>query len=295
LGWVTLKVDEEKYRLQQAYMQSLREMKVRELRGLHKRTFEALPAQFSHAIPYWCNRLVFERRLFLVFAAKNYHLPRGTRHRAEFLKQVRKVLLNNFDEFTEQIDKQLAKEIKKNRNFSKERVKSLDIKTVDKYLAQLGIELKGEVQTAMRRRVLWEYFNLPAKRMRIRKDEKFMVRRLHKKDSLRLEQIVLKYPSIDWPTFVHHFADELPMVDNAQFREKKAYLRKKGYEIPKLDHNGRTPEQRKKHLAKLRRKRYEQRKKAKKLNRNRGFKGEVTIRLSAIFPTGEAANARDES
>lgn len=281
-----MQIDENKYRLQQAYVNSLREMKIKELKGLHARTFEALPVQFSMKIPYWANRKLYERRLFLVFAAKNYHFPRGSKERAAFFQQVRSVLLSKFDTALTQDDKDVRKEIQKHTQFSRAKVKSMDIRTVNKYLAELGYVFTTDIPAADRRRVLWEYFNLPGYKLRVREVTQ-RIRRLNPQDSRRLKAIIKKYSTIDWHTFVEHFADELPLVDNSQFRAAKTALRRAGYKIPKLDGNGRTAAERRRYLDKLRHQK-NAKKKAQRSKRANRFKGEVTIQLSAIFQTNKS-------
>lgn len=281
----------DKFQLQQAFLTNLRQMKVNELKALHRETFNKLPAQFSAKIPYWCNRLVYERRLFLAFAAKNYHLPRGSEARAKFLSQVYRVLQGNFNDAVEDADVALKKELYKHNVFDRNKIDAMDVKQINRFLSKLGYVFTGEVSTDDKRQMLWEYFNLPSYLL-VKKGEAQTLRRLDKEDSKRLEEIILENPRITWKQFYTKYHKELPLIDNSQFKNKKTLLRKKGYDIPRLDAGGRTAEERRKYNARIRAAKSYRKRRAKHLNYHKGYEGKVTIRLSAIISRTEGEDSR---
>ncbi len=232
-----LEWDEEKFQEQQAWLAHMKKMSVKDLKILHKDTFAKLQASFNPRIPPWMPRVVWERRLFLIYAARHYHYPKSHPETKRFLKHVKNVLTHKFYGDLDSIDKQVKRALNKHSNFTRERIEALGADTVDRYLMKLGYEWKPRsLSLKVRQRLLWEYFNLPASdtwRMRVNRDGK--LRRLQKPrdyGSGKLRDAIIENPDMRWDDFVEKYGDTMPSVTHGSFRTTRYTLKKQGFKLP---------------------------------------------------------------
>jgi len=231
--------DEESFALQQAYMNMLRKLKVKDLKHLHQKVFAKHKPAFSPRIPPWCPRTVFERRLFLLFAAKNYHLPKDLPESIAFIRKVKDVLTATFKGPLDTIDRQVRRDLNKHSNFSRERIGAMSREQVERYLTKLGYQYdKEKVSEEDCKELLWEYFNLPAnktwpKRINRNGETRALVKNRNFA-SPTLRQIIIDNPTLNWTQFCRRFGDIRPSTTHDSFRMCKSELRRMGYDIPKL-------------------------------------------------------------
>lgn len=236
--------DEEAFQLQQVYLERIQTMKLADLKLLHKDTFDKLKPAFRPRIPPWAPRLIWERRLFLLFAAKNYHFPRKHIERRRFMKLVKNVLTHRFAGHLDSIDKQVMRALNTHSNFTRVRINAMTEVDVDRYLVKLGYDWDSEKVTLKQRRILlWEYFNLPASETWPRR-----LSRVGKMEPLqkprnwhgeRLQDVILRNPTMGWIEFCDKFGDKMPSVTHGSFRGARYTLGRKGHKLPPLP-KGRT-------------------------------------------------------
>ncbi len=228
-GW-----DEEAFQLQQTFLQRLQKMPLKELKFLHRETFNKLKSKFN---PPWMPRVVWERRLFLLFASRNYHQEGAEKKR--FLSLSKDVLTSTFKgNYLESIDKQVQRTMNTHGNFTAEQIASMDLDTVERFLIKLGYEWEADsLRLRDLKQLLWEYFNLPASetwKTRTQRDGE--TRRLKKPHnfSMKLRDVLLENREMGWIEFCDKFGERMPAVTHGSFRTSRYDLKKMGHDMPPL-------------------------------------------------------------
>lgn len=232
--------DEAALRLQFKFLRKLKRMKELKLRRLHKETFKG--TRFYVAIPKWMHRNVIERRLFIYFAVKHYHYNKEHPIAKEFRRQAKHILSK---EYVHGIDpmQQAKIALKEQQNFTETNIRAMPITEVDRYLTSLGLFVSGN--ETLRRRVLWEWFNRPAKELVTHfndKGQKVKARRTSSvNNKYRLRDLILENPTLGFHDFIDAFGQEMPTVTRASFNNARCILRKAGYDIPTLQSGPSNP------------------------------------------------------
>tara|TARA_R110000751_G_scaffold300963_1_gene413053 strand:- start:35110 stop:35766 length:657 start_codon:yes stop_codon:yes gene_type:complete len=176
------------------------------------------------------HRSVIERRLFLFYAAKNYHYPKDHDVAKKFKRKARAAL----DPSTLP-SKELGNKshVDKHRSyFSKVSIQTMPINEVDRYLAEQSIYVGAK--EALRRRVLWEWFN------KVGTDDKDTVLTVTPRNKGKinnqfgLRDLILANPTICYSDFMVKFGHQMPTVSRTSFNNARCILRKAGYAMPLL-------------------------------------------------------------
>ena len=141
------------------------------------------------SIPPGCDRIAVERRLWFLFAAKNYHYPTGSSQKREFSRKARQVLSQSLDAELSP-EEATARSLRDHNKFSKNYVKGLPINAIDRHLTVLGIW--ANVTENDRRKMLWQWYNLPPSSIPGGKRREMKNGRLNNKYCLR--DIIIENP-----------------------------------------------------------------------------------------------------
>lgn len=223
---------EERLAKQFAFLRKLKRLRPLKLKRLHRKTFSN--TKYSVRIPKWMHRSILERRLFYYFCLKNYHYPKNHPIAVEFAERAKHVLSQDY---VRSIDKEedAKQQVKDASYFSAEAIRCMSINEVDRYLASLSLYV--EASEDARRKVLWEWFHLPATQLPAHynpKGELVKPRRnrqgkLNNKYSLR--DLILKHPTLGYRDFIEAFGQDMPTVSMASFHNTRSLLRRAGYSI----------------------------------------------------------------
>lgn len=245
------KLNLEEYEQQQKYLNYLRGLGLVALKKLHRRKF--------HGTKYWIKELnahvptrmrknIWVRRLFLRFAAKHYHFPRGSEMRLKFLKHVRSVLQDDVLGVATKLDHEaeLRKEIHDHSNFTEEQIGKMTGAHVDKIMSWIGINILEGVSVKRRKQALWEYFNKPladtiperpsrrnAHTSRQRQGE-IVMSKGRPKNKYCLREYIIEDSELNFDDFASKYKKEFPHLSRGSFNVTKCILRKDGYDIPLL-------------------------------------------------------------
>lgn len=225
--------------LQHAYLRYLKGLSLKDVKRLHRQLFSKLEdTTLNPRIPPWVPRLVFERRLFLLFCLSNCHLKKGSTERKEFRKRTKAILRNNFRHADDSEDRKVKRALNQHSNFSRRRIKQMTRETVLKYLWKLGYEFnEKDLDTKDAKTLLWEYFNTPASEtFPTRENRQGRIKALRKPRNRehKLKDVILAHPEMGWLEFVDTYGDKMPGVTHGSFRVTRCRLRKEGHEIPLL-------------------------------------------------------------
>ena len=226
-------MDIEKFKAQMRILRKLKRTKHIILRRLHRREFSGTP--FYMKLPGWAAKDTVIRRLYYLYCYKNYHYPDDHPITIHFRKKAEKFLdpANFVERHKEEESRQQLEDLER---FSKRNILAMDINNIDRYLAGLNLHL--DAPESQRRRVLWEYFNLPqSERIKTNNEKGNKVRRKRRgriNNKYVLRDLILANPEMTWMEFYTTFHRVMPTVSHSSFNTSRSLLRKAGYNIPRL-------------------------------------------------------------
>jgi hypothetical protein len=212
-------------RAQFAYLRKLRRMKYGVLKAHHQETFEATKWQADiRGVP----RRFIERRLYFWFVWKNCHYPRGSKERYQLVFRCKQVLGRVWDD-TLQAEEATRARLRDKGLFTKDAIRTMPIREIDRFLALLGVW--ADVSEGNRRRMLWEWHNdywvdLEGRETRAGK--------VGPNNRWVLRSLIAENPEMDYDLFLKRYGAEMPTTTRKSFNNQRAFLRKAGYDLPKL-------------------------------------------------------------
>lgn len=209
------------------YLRKLKALTEPALRKEHKQVFQG--TRFDALVPKWMHRSVMERRLFLIFAIKNYHYPKTHELYIRFKKEVKSAL----DPASLPNRRRGGKEhvTKTQAYFSRVNIQTMPINEVDRYLVEQNLYV--DAKETLRRKVLWEWFNKAG-------DDGDTVTSVTPRNKgqinnqFGLRDLILANPSLCYADFMVKFGVQMPTVSRTSFNNARCILRKAGYTIPRL-------------------------------------------------------------
>lgn len=215
------------------FLHKIKRMKESKLRKLHDSTF--IGTKYSVKVPKWMHRVVVERRLFYYYCLRHYHYPQDHPIAVEFRKQARIVLSLDYLQGVNNVE-QAKQRVREMDFFTTTNIRAMPIVDVDRHLAGLSLYVEGPEK--VRRKVLWEWFNVPATDLIRHLDsqgKEVAPRRTGPlNNKYKLRDLILKNPRIGWRDFLDAFGKQMPTVTLKSFHNCRWLLRKAGYDIPKL-------------------------------------------------------------
>lgn len=236
---------------QSAYYKKLKAMGVKKLRHLHMTTFKKTK--------WWCSpprgvarHLLKEwliRRLWIYFAVKNYHFPKGSEFRSMFVKRAKVVLMNKLELSTSYSDQVMAKKLQDSSWIDKEGIDKLSDVEVDQLLSRHGVNFADDIPMEQRRFALWELYNKPGSKTLKTKpsatDQKGEMQVAAKRPSARrsakestergaLKEYIIAHPGLTYADFMKKAGRKFPTTSSGSYNMTKSILRKEGWNIPLL-------------------------------------------------------------
>jgi hypothetical protein len=228
---------------QEEYLAYLKALRLRDLRVLHRRVFKE--TKWNHLVPRGLPTSIIRswltRRLFLYFAVRHYHWPKGHEIRKRFVRRAKAVLGGRYFDSEQTVDQEVAREMLDHSAFTKKAIKKLPELEVDRYLAMAGIVLDKSVPLGKKRKCLWEYYHLPRHKLpRVPRKEPdpdipFKGRLMTPAPNGRtLKDYILRYNSLNYDKFMKRFGKYFPSTTRASFTVYRAKLRAEGHQMPQF-------------------------------------------------------------
>lgn len=212
---------------QLSFLIKIRSMSNRDLRLFYRKSF--VNSKYYVRPTLDIPRDWIEQRLFYAYCIKNSCYEENSEERKIFERVARQKLLEQppIDVPKDQLKRE---EIKRRVLFTKQNIKTMDIKDVDAYLAVLGITITAQ-PPKVRRYVLWEFYNKRASdliRLKSNKNSRKLARRPKSEidNQFVLTDIILHWPQMGWPEFKETFSELMPSVSRASFYNTRSKLRK---------------------------------------------------------------------
>lgn len=237
---------------QSAYYKKLKAMYPKKLKALHEKTFKN--TKWWHAPPKGVARHLLKewliRRLWIYYAVKNYHFPKGSEIRAMFVKRAKAVLSNKLDQSTAYSDNVLSKKLQSPDWISKEGIDSLSDEEVDQLLTRYGVNFADDIPSEQRRYALWELYSKPGSKTLKTKpsagdkrgEKQVAAKKASSRSKVSLKEFVIEHPHLSFRDFQKKYGKKYPTVTSGYFAVTKSLLRKEGYVIPKLNRSGDSAE-----------------------------------------------------
>ena len=226
-------MDIEQFKEQMRVLRRLKRRSLRDLRKMHDKRFSG--TEWYIKLPGWASKDTLVRRLWYLYCYGHYHYPEGHEITAHFRKKAAKFLdpANLAEHHQEDETQRRLGELER---FSRRNILSMDVNTIDRFLAGLNMHL--EAPPAIRRKVLWEYFNLPQTRMiqtnnaKGNKVRRYRRGRINNKYVMR--DLILANPGMGYDAFAATYGEVMPTVTRASFNTARCLLRKTGYTLERL-------------------------------------------------------------
>lgn len=228
-GRVTETLFEERLEGQFLYMEKLKKLGKMALRDHHDQKFHGTIwwQIMPKAVPNWW----IIRRCFYKFCLENYHYPEDSEPYRKFKElAVGKLKERWGGHRVLPLEEKTLLEAKAAGQFSWEEVEKMTMNEVDRYLVALG--LWADVSQKRRRQMLFEFFNMEFDDIETRKVRKYSNGRLNNKYFLR--DLILDHPTMTYEEFKVRYGKDMPTTSYHSFGQQRYYLRKAGYDIPRL-------------------------------------------------------------
>jgi len=273
---------------QRKFYTELKSMGVKKLRDLHKKTFAK--TKWWHEPPRGVDRKLLKewliRRIWMYFAVKNYHFPKGSDFRSNFVKRAKHVLADRLDLSDDDTDGILAKKIKQSDLLSHEGIATLSDEEVDKVLIQYGVNFTDDIPSEQRRFALWELYNKAGSKTLKTKpasddkrgEKQVAARQAKAKGKGMMRDFIIQHPHLSFSDFQKKAGKKFPTTTRSSYAMTKSVLRSEGWSIPVLDRSGESAPNKgpaKKRAAK----------KAAKKSKKRTTKKSTSKRKAAHKPT----------
>jgi hypothetical protein len=275
-------------------MDLLRRLALNDLRRLHRKTFKG--TKWQHWVPRGLPSAVLRewltRRLFLLFACRNYHWPKGHPITKRFVRRAKAVLEGRYFDSEQYIDEQIMQQMRDYARFTKKAIKQMDEVQVERFLALAGIMLDKNLPLAKKQRCLWEYYHLPRKHLPKVEDHILMSKA---PNGRTLKQYLIRYNELNYDKFMVRFGKYFPNTTRASFSVYRSNLRKEGYDMPHFQrgvNGGNLLEEQPKKAKKAAKKKATKKKATKKKAAKRGRTATHTNRISAATSTPRKASKK---
>lgn len=217
-----------------SYLKKLRRLSITKLRKLHDETFGA--TRFRMRLPRECPRDFIEKRIWTYFCVKNYHYPKDSEPRKQFIRKAREILSNTRIRSLSTEDDLRARR-REFHKFSWDSVKAMPEVEVDRWLAINGIYV--EIPTREKRQCLFELYHKPKEDLPDEVVRNNRSTRLNNRYVLR--DIIIENPQLSYDNFMEEYGDRMPTVSRASYNSTRCQLRKAGYKFPRLKPGPRNP------------------------------------------------------
>ena len=213
---------------QQQYLAWLKRLRRRKLRQHHQNVFRGGP--FEIHLPRNVTRHFLERRLYMFFAAQNYHLPDP--FRAAFKKRTHAILKEPYDRTEQEYEEMLLKDLQALQSWLRDSSAQLDDGQVKRIVMVLGYHLEKGAPDAWWRRILAELAQEKDIALAYARNLQTMVG--HRLNKHSLQKLILENPWMGWPEFQRWYGDEMPTVTANSFYFTRSYLKSQGFRLPSL-------------------------------------------------------------
>lgn len=228
--------DTRQFKEQMRVLVRLKKRSLRKLRRMHKEVFAG--TEWFVRLPEWMSKDTIVRRLWFYYCYTHYHYPDDHEVTIHFRKRAAEFL--DPANLTERHEEEVARnQLRDLERFSKTNILTMDINQIDRYLAGLGrAGIHVDAPEDVRRRILWEYFNLPqsliirtnnAKGNRVRR---YRHGRINNKWALK--DLILVNQGMGYDAFRATFGEVMPTVTRSSFNTARSLLRKMGYQIERI-------------------------------------------------------------
>lgn len=241
-------VDIDALHRQHDFYMKLKEMYPKKLKDLHEKTFKG--TKWWHVPPRGVETKLLKewliRRIWIFYAVKNYHFPKGSEFRTMFMRRAKKVLSNKLASSDALADQVLSDNLKDAGWISKEGIASLSNEEVDQLLTQYGVNFTDDIPSEQRRYALWELYTKPGSKTLKQKpassdkrgEKQVAAKRPSKKGGPSLRSAIIHFPYLSYKDFVKKLGKKFPTTSSSSFAMTKSVLRGEGYNIPILDRSG---------------------------------------------------------
>lgn len=217
---------------QERYLDLLRRLGLNDLRKLHRKTFRH--TKWQHWVPKGLPRPVLRewltRRLFLLFACRNYHWPKGHIVTKRFIRRAKAVLEGRYFDSDQYIDEQIMQQMRDHSRFTKRAIKRMSAVDVERFLAMAGILVDKKLPLAKKQRCLWEYYHLPLNHLP-KIEDKLMT---PAPNGRTLKQYLLRYKELNYDKFMVRFGKYFPRTTRTSFTVYRSILRNEGHDMPQF-------------------------------------------------------------